>query len=601
MCYNNKKDLIILAMNTFEKLKNAIPQKEQVTKDPKIKEISEEEKGEIEKVLKVSKAERLLDSAAALPIISQLKEIVENSEKIKLSSLQEMFKGPEFAYLKEITEQINELTCNFNPVELFNADNQAEKKAEFIEKYTSGEVFNPTFTYHNSVRNLKTELAKKGVNLEDVKIKLEGFYKEIRAKRVEMKKEASFLEREKVLAEKLVRQAVLSKIKDDLATINLVSFLEEGSLITERLETEGGLELEEKLITNEENIKRALAHKYGDSVPDELVDFAKTVNKEVYEKAEEAFEREGHIPKEIAASLTRKDQYNNAPEELDNLSEEERKYYYNAEEIKACFDWALDYAKSDYLQKTGKELPVSYDVVVSSNVTSIDVRDKSVNTMTIYIPEKRVIDAENMLKLLKHEIECHCFQSIRGRSLFELGGATLKVDDERLYEGLAKFGEKQVSEDLLGKQEKLSFPYYPVAMKLVQEGKSFYEVFEEIKAMTKNSLAFQEKFKNNPENAEKSLNELTFTRVYRVFRGHTDTSGKVPFANTKDLAYLGGRILHHQLHKEGLAYLNKSGIAQVDALKLMARIDYSEQDLPFSEIDITKKYWDEIMSKRITA
>lgn len=112
---------------------------------------------------------------------------------------------------------------------------------------------------------------------------------------------------------------------------------------------------------------------------------------------------------------------------------------HDAEDIKAAFEDAL---KILY-QRCSVPIPaeLKYTVLIG-NYSSIDVRDKSPNGPIIGIPEARKVDGITLLKLIEHEINAHCRQSINGWLQSTFAGGSRKPNDETLYEDLVIRAEK---------------------------------------------------------------------------------------------------------------------------------------------------------------
>lgn len=420
-------------------------------------------------------------------------------------------------------------------------------KASFLEAaHEEGRLENPNFTYRQSIQRLHETLAKNNTSLESIETELRNIQGEIqRAPRP-----ASELE-------KVVRSALSAKLADDLATIELAHGLAAGDDL---------------------RVRDAFAVKYGGRVDGALFDAARIVYGYLVEtqahakkKRAEQFDQ-GKLPAELAKYLA----------EPDKMS---------AAELKDAIHWMLDGYYRHYEEKTGKEFPpdLKYRVVVSPQYSAIDVRDKSSEGPVIGIPEK-ARSYKKHLELLRHEIDQHVRQSLNGRLMFGFGGGALKVDEETWYEGLAKHAEINFAREYFGDESEPSLPYFTFAIKMAEEGHSFVETF----------LA-QRELRLAAGNGEKTASENAWNATYRAFRGHTDTTNAHRFALPKDQAYLRGWMLQSQLAERGLSHLNESAIAQLDGLSLLARFDFSAKDLLFPDLNLTERWFEEVLAPRIEA
>ncbi|MDQ6661963.1 MAG: hypothetical protein M3Z24_13500, partial [Chloroflexota bacterium] len=234
--------------------------------------------------------------------------------------------------------------------------------------------------------------------------------------------------------ERLARVALYFKIGDDLATCDLVEGIQ---------------------AKDEEQIGRALKQKYP-GTDQELLKIA---------EADYIYRISGDTDTRI--------------EQQGILTQQEINYLRNKEfdaiEIKKAFIWAID----EYRIKRSENNKKGFLVVIDEKVTSIDVRDKSINGPTIFIPVDRKVNGINLVKLIGHEIDGHARQSVNGEKLFLIGGGALKIDDEILYEGLAKRYDDFLSAKLFGTSEGVPMPYYTYAVYAAERGGPFYDIFRE--------------------------------------------------------------------------------------------------------------------------
>jgi len=355
--------------------------------------------------------------------------------------------------------------------------------------------------------------------------------------------------------ERIARVALRYKILDDLATCDLVEGIQE---------------------KNEEKIKNALNKKYPGTDP------------VLMEQAVESFRNSFNTTETIRGQ--------------GRLSEEEKSWLENqefdAEEIKEAFNWALD----AYGILKDEKTDIGFQITISQDATSIDVRDKSANGSTIFIPADRKITGDKLLRLIAHEIEGHVRQSVNGQELFGLGGGTLKIDNEMLYEGLGMRNEAQVTKDLFGTPDSGPKGLFPHAVKMAEEGSDFYDIFVKMHDMELHRSLKVPLETPLPEEIHeelsKSARNSAWQTTYRVMRGHIDTSNKVKFAMAKDLAYFRGWLMDKQLRDNDLGAVNESAVIASDALPLIAHFHIEEEDLPHPYLNLARKYWEDKLKSK---
>lgn len=229
-----------------------------------------------------------------------------------------------------------------------------------------------------------------------------------------------------------MRVAVYNKIKDDLATCDLA----------------------EGIASNDESmIAQAMKQKYG-LVNEVLLNHAI----EIYN---EKIVNPDHHQVDVEPLLT--------PEEQAYL----KKQTFDADGIKSLFEWSLDrfgILKTD-------DNPNGFQVIISPQATSIDVRDKSAQGPTVFIPETRQVNGVKALEVIAHEIRGHARQSINGHTRFLIGGGNLKFDNETLYEGLAKRYDEDFHHQFFGKTTGKPEPWFTLAVARAETGASFHETF----------------------------------------------------------------------------------------------------------------------------
>jgi hypothetical protein len=444
---------------------------------------------------------------AKLPVqaeILRLEHALGRMERIPLRSSAELLTQLPPAYAA-VMEELPQLTRYFNPIELITIDDVASVRKRFLRTREE-----PVFRYERSTAALRSTLAGRRLTLDAI----EGALLELRA-RIDEPAEG-------VVA--IVRSALLEKIDDELATIELVHGLE---------------------ARDDRAVKRAFTKKYG-SVDDATYEAARTIHR--WSIAEE--------PKPSPHPLKR-----------ERMS---------AQAFADAVSWMLQRYEEHHRARTGTSIPaeLKYRVVIDPKYSGIDVRDKSSEGPVIGIPPG-ARSVRQWLGLLRHEIDQHVRQSLNGRLMFGFGGGALKVDEETWYEGLAKHREIQFLRKMFGDDASPPLPYYVFAIRMADEGKSFVEVFETIRDLSSASSAW--------------------TAAYRVFRGHSDLKNEQRFGLAKDQAYLRGWILQAQLEARGLGHLNEAAISGLGGLERIARFDFGPDDLLFPDLDLTTRYFEEVM------
>lgn len=440
--------------------------------------------------------------------------------------------------LVSIAEAIAELTGTWNPVELYTPGNAQEEKTRFVESFLADKEYNPVFTYPYAEQ----------FSLGDTRQRLKDFLHQVRG----------FEPKGQI--DRLGRVALRYKIKDDLATLDLIEGLQQ---------------------KDEEKISRSLAQKY------------QGVNDQLWQTAQEIYEMRLFGQHKVPSGQGSINEV-----EQGALSARE----FSAEEIASALQWAL----KEYGMFREDSQHSGFAVTVDEKTTSIDVRDKSAKGPTVFIPKQKKMNGIELLKLIGHEIEGHARQSINGERLFLIGGGSLKVDDETLYEGLAKRNDDQLSQSLFGTEEGIPIPHYTYAVRDAMQGKSFSEIFQgqlEMRLRESLNIALTEpapQRSNIPEKILQKAMDQAWMTTFRVMRGHVDTSNKRAFAMTKDLSYLQGWLLDRQLRKHGLGHLNEAAIIARGGLQLLAEFQLSESDLPLPYRDVATKFWQEVLKPQLS-
>jgi len=487
-----------------------------------------------------------LPTQAEIPRIQA--SVADRANKIAYQPFEQMKADLPPAFVRTL-ERLPALTSRFNPVELYTADDVAKKKDAFIEAYSEGVRENPTFTYEQGTAALRAALAKDGTSPEAVKAELQKMRAEVEGQAV--------AEGDGLGA--TMKQVILRKLDDDLATLALLEGLEG---------------------RDDTKIRDALATKYGRGVEAPLYDAAKVVYGFLVENQAHATKKQQEdapppkmeLPADLAAHLSKNETM-------------------TAGEFKDAVDWMLGRYYATYEAKTGQAFPaeLKYKVEINPAYSAIDVRDKSSEGPIIGIPDKPR-SPKKYLELLRHEIDCHARQSLNGHFMFGFGGGALKVDEETWYEGLAKTEDTELMMQMFGDDSNPTMPYYPFAIRMAEEGKSFLEVFEAMLTLRREAGS-----------SEKTALSNAWNTAYRVFRGHIDTANPHAYAMPKDQAYLRGWMLQHQLKERGLSHLNEAAIGPLDGPEVLSRFDFGPDDLMFPDVNLTRAYFDEVMRPKAEA
>lgn len=449
---------------------------------------------------------------------------------------------PDFEMLPEelmsVAEELETLTGHWNPVAIYGPPGEEAKREreKFLEARKRGERIEPRFTYPVAER----------MDVDGARASLERLDRVVLA--YEPENETA----------RLGRVALHFKIKDDLATCDLVDGLK---------------------TKNEPLIKRALEAKYPGTDP------------AIIERAEAAYKELCSPPPKKEPTEEEK-KYRLEPWELEEL----KNIKYSPEEQKERFEWALQ--RSGILRSP--ECPDGFNVVISPDVSSIDVRDKCEDGPTIFVPANRDLEEVNGLEmgyLLAHEIG-HARQAMNGTRIFRLGGKALRLDDESLYEGHGMRQENDFLTRYTGEREDLETAMYVLAIKAAEDGKSFSEIVDEQEPRWLHVYGKIPADEPIPDTLDAAIREQALKKAYRtayrVMRGHTDMSNTAAYAMPKDLGYFRGIQLDEKLQAMGLGVLNEAVIMSTNALPLLARFDVKEEDIPYPNDDAADVYMEEM-------
>ncbi len=445
-----------------------------------------------------------------------------------------------------VAERLKRTSQTWNPVEFITPSPESirHEQETFFAAFDRGEKYIPTFEYPAVEGN--------DLDVEHTKAALSALIKEVRAYRPSTR------------IEKASKVALYHKLKDDLAS----------------------MELFEGIRTSDEvKIKSAMATKYAGTDP------------YLIQVARERYQELTKVPVEGAVE---------AQDPPPLLDESQRlilgEKMMDAQGIRSAFEYIL----SSYgILRTG-ETGRGFQVVVSPNVTGIDVRDKSITPMTIYIPEDREVSALKLLELCRHEIEGHARQSMNGLGL-AVGGGALKVDDETLYEGLAKRLDEDFNRLFLGTDGGVPSPFYTLAVARAESGGDFHGIFSEQLDMQLHillkkdpSIPIGEYSAPRVQEVMEDAKKRAWMFTYRVMRGHTDMSNKEGYACAKDLAYLRGWLMDKQLVASGNGHINEAAILQTNALPLLGHFSISPDDIQYPYRDVTREYCFNVLLPQLT-
>ncbi len=464
--------------------------------------------------------------------------------------------------LVEIAEKIARISGTWNPVEIYTPDSASvdAEKAKVMDSYDQGVEYNPEFNY-------------KYANSLNLSVYRQSLMHEMHKLRTFGSKKKHFWQRHDKLGGKLTldrgtrlfRTALYFKIKDDLATCDLVDGIK---------------------TKNEEKISAALKQKYP-GTDEALYDMAVAE----YVRLTHDGEADDEKIDESKAALSLKE-----IEWLKNKT-------FDAAGIAEAFKWALKECGLLRTSTSGK----GFRVVIESEATGIDVRDKSPNGPTVFIPKDRKMNGRRLLGLIAHEIEGHARQSANGEELFFLGGGRLKIDNEQMYEGLGLRNEKNIEKKLFGAEHAAPSPFYVFATRMAEEGASFYKIFEDqvdrrLRVALKKPTEFALPPKSEiDEKVLKNAKEDAWKNTYRVMRGHIDMTNPKKYAMAKDLGYMRGYMLDRQLLNNDLGFLNEEGVIASGALAMMAELKLSAEKMPYPFLDVATKYWNEVLKPQMTA
>jgi hypothetical protein len=253
-----------------------------------------------------------------------------------------------------------------------------------------------------------------------------------------------------------------------------------------------------------------------------------------------------------------------------------------------------------------KEGDRGFAVIISDTADFIDVRSRSEEHHTIFVPTKLEPGDDTlygMLPLIAHEVEGHARHSTNGEVLFGLGGGQLMMGDQALLEGLAMRKEKAIKKTYYGEPETKDPKFYAHAVKAAEEGKTFSQIFDEQVEMYRHmthkipvdqALPVEEEYDPVKEDdkkyqhPDKEARRLAFRTARRVMRGHTDMKNPEAYACRKDLGYGRGELMDAQLVAAKKAHFNEAAYLVKGGLAMLAELDLKEKDLPYPDKHLTE-------------
>jgi len=263
------------------------------------------------------------------------------------------------------------------------------------------------------------------------------------------------------------------------------------------------------------------------------------------------------------------------------------------EEQKEFFEWAL---KAYGLLRTEAN-DIGFRVVVDEHAQALDVRHRSAEGPTIFIPAKAIghdpFSMYEAITLLRHEIEGHARQTANGQALFGLRGA-LTLDDETLYEGLAMRLERDAMKRYFGEAEDPDPRFYAHAVLLAEKGEGFAGIFRNMYDKHLHILLHIPMDRPLPEAIDAEYvveaRRIAWRTTYRVLRGHTDLSNKEAFAMRKDIGYERGLRMDAELIANGKGHYNEVAVIAKGGLALLGEFRITPEDLPYKDKNLTADF-----------
>jgi len=441
--------------------------------------------------------------------------------------------------VSDITEALERLTGTWNPVELYTANNMAEEKAAFIDAYSRGEEYVPTFEYADAA----------SFDVENVRPALEAL--RTRTMVMEMGNDR----------DRLARITLVAKIDDDLATCDIAEGMKAG---------------------NDALVKRGCQTKYpgGDA---ELTAFATTTFAQILSDP----------PADVPSLLTCEEK-----EYLKNrrMSADEQADAF-AWALKKLGIYREPGAEGDGFQVIKDPKATALDVRDKSKrgATVVIPTDRDGDMMAhelcalieheIGAHARQAVNGKRLFKLgggaLRKDDET-LYEGLAIRYEWEFmekqfGQVRHGMDLSTLYIFAVDIAEKggtfrDVFDDQLERRIrlKLKIPVdRPVPAKKEMDAKAYKECLGK-----------------------------AWRTTYRVMRGHTDVTNKEGFAMTKDLAYLRGWLMDRQLLEAGQGHVNEAAIMSAEGLQTLATMEFRPEDVPVKYEPIGEEYMKILLAER---
>ncbi len=473
------------------------------------------------------------DEGSTLPEIIRLQRMLRTrTEKLAIPHLEDM--DPT---LRAIMDELERLTGHWNAVALYtpSGENVEHERARFLEARGHGERTEPVFTYPVAEQ----------MEFEEPRAALHELDRRLRDE---------FHPDDTDEIGRLAKVALHFKIQDDLATCDVI----------EGIQTK-----------NERLIKHGFERKYPGTDP------------LLVARAEAQYAAEC-LPHAATPGTGNAERGPLTDDEIRRLEERIVEPDEQAQHFESAFQ-KLGILRSE-------ECPDGFVVVLTPEVTSIDVRDKCENGPALFIPANRDgqdLNALEFCALMDHEC-AHARQAMNGRRNFRIGGSLLRTDNETLYEGLGMRYENNFMRKWLGHTDAPELPLYVLAAKLAEDGKSFSQIVDDQEERWLHVYGKIPADQPIPDSLDAAIRDRALKRAYRtayrVMRGHTDMSNAAGYAMPKDVAYFRGVLLDEQLQRAGLGVLNEAAIMSTSALRMVARFDVKEETLPYPYQDLGSEY-----------
>lgn len=441
--------------------------------------------------------------------------------------------------LNWIAEAVEVLTGSWNPVELYTADNMDTEKAAFIEAFTRGEDYVPSFRYADAA----------SFNVDAVRPALEA----LRSRAMDTPTNND--------RDRLARITLIAKIDDDLATCDIAEGMTTG---------------------NDALVKRGCLAKYpgGDA---QLTAFATETFAQLLSSP----------PADLPSLLTEEEkQYlkkrTMSPEEqADAFAWALRKLgiYREAGSDGDGFQVIIDEKATalDVRDKSKRGATVVIPTKRDGTMTADDLcalieheigahARQAVNGKRLFKLGGGALrkDDETLYEGLAMRYEWDFMEKQFGKVRHDMDLSTLYVFAVDIAEKGGTF--REVFEDQLERRIRLTLKIpvdKPVPPKDDMDAKAYEECLGK-----------------------------AWRTTYRVMRGHTDVTNDEGFAMAKDLAYLRGWLMDRQLLEAGQGHANEAAIMSAEGLQSLATMDFTPEDVPVKYEPIGEEYMRKLLAER---